>query len=42
MTTAKEQFTGRAALELLVAMRQVARADGVSFDTRSSTPCEST
>ncbi len=31
-TIGKEQFTGRAAPELLATMRQVARADGMSFD----------
>ena len=31
-TIGKEQFTGCAAPELLATMKQVARADGVSFD----------
>lgn len=32
MVTAKEQFTSHAAPELLAAMRQIARADGMNFD----------
>ena len=32
VSTAKEQFTGRAAPELLVAMRQMAEAEGREFE----------
>ena len=33
VTTAKEQFTGRAAPELLAAMREIAAAEGRDFET---------
>ena len=33
VTTAKEQFTGRAAPELLAAMREMAAAEGRDFET---------